>query len=102
MAKITVVVDVPGKTVEEVMAAARGIEDMPMDDPISGWDILALHWGGDLESLEMVSVVDMISDDQPTPAAPVPTVARVAGPCPCECNRGGFCGGCGHAGCGRR
>ncbi len=21
------------------------------------------------------------------------------GPCPCECNRGGFCGGCGHAGC---
>lgn len=24
------------------------------------------------------------------------------GPCPCECNRGGFCGGCGHAGCGRR
>ncbi len=25
-----------------------------------------------------------------------------AGPCPCECNRGEFCGGCGHAGCGRR
>lgn len=23
-------------------------------------------------------------------------------PCPCECNHGGFCGGCGHAGCGRR
>ena len=23
-------------------------------------------------------------------------------PCPCECNRGGFCGGCGHAGCGGR
>lgn len=24
-------------------------------------------------------------------------------PCPCVCNRGGFCGGCGHAGCfGRR
>lgn len=22
--------------------------------------------------------------------------------CPCECNRGGFCGGCGHAGCGGR
>jgi len=20
-------------------------------------------------------------------------------PCPCECNSGGFCGGCGHAGC---
>lgn len=26
----------------------------------------------------------------------------VAGPCPCDCNRGGFCGGCGHAGCGGR
>jgi hypothetical protein len=26
----------------------------------------------------------------------------VDGPCPCECNSGGFCGGCGHAGCGRR
>jgi hypothetical protein len=24
------------------------------------------------------------------------------GGCPCACNRGGFCGGCGHAGCGRR
>jgi hypothetical protein len=24
------------------------------------------------------------------------------GPCPCECNSGGFCGGCGHAGCGGR
>lgn len=22
--------------------------------------------------------------------------------CPCECSRGGFCGGCGHAGCGAR
>jgi hypothetical protein len=24
----------------------------------------------------------------------------MTGPCPCECNSGGFCGGCGHAGCG--
>lgn len=24
------------------------------------------------------------------------------GPCPCACNQGGFCGGCGHAGCGAR
>lgn len=22
--------------------------------------------------------------------------------CPCECSRGGFCGGCGHAACGGR
>lgn len=27
---------------------------------------------------------------------------RPVGPCPCECNSGGFCGGCGHAGCGGR
>lgn len=27
---------------------------------------------------------------------------RRVGPCPCECNTGGFCGGCGHAGCGGR
>lgn len=26
----------------------------------------------------------------------------IAPPCPCECNSGGFCGGCGHNGCGRR
>lgn len=26
-------------------------------------------------------------------------MSRPVGPCPCECNRGGFCGGCGHAGC---
>jgi len=27
---------------------------------------------------------------------------RATLPCPCECNSGQFCGGCGHAGCGRR
>lgn len=27
---------------------------------------------------------------------------RAAGHCPCPCNGGGFCGGCGHAGCGAR
>lgn len=30
-----------------------------------------------------------------------PTTGQPSG-CPCECNFGGFCGGCGHAGCGRR
>lgn len=42
-----------------------------------------------------------------TPApAPAPTpsaeAVRTAPPCPCACNSGGWCGGCGHAGCGRR
>lgn len=27
---------------------------------------------------------------------------RPVGPCPCECNTGGRCGGCGHTGCGGR
>jgi len=27
---------------------------------------------------------------------------RPVRPCPCACNQGGFCGGCGHAGCGGR
>lgn len=33
---------------------------------------------------------------------PSERVRRWVGPCSCECNSGGFCGGCGHAGCGRR
>lgn len=27
---------------------------------------------------------------------------RPSPPCPCVCGTGGFCGGCGHAGCGAR
>ncbi|MFE0276033.1 hypothetical protein ACFWZY_28665 [Streptomyces sp. NPDC058992] len=46
---------------------------------------------------------------------PPPTTERIPGPadqptsrrgkrrgCPCPCNNGSFCGGCGHAGCGGR
>lgn len=29
-------------------------------------------------------------------------VVQPIGPCGCECSHGGFCGGCGHAGCGGR
>ncbi len=35
-------------------------------------------------------------------AAPYGTVRQTVAPCFCECSRGGFCGGCGHAGCKRR
>ncbi|MGW1944960.1 hypothetical protein ACWCRC_11620 [Streptomyces sp. NPDC001940] len=39
----------------------------------------------------------------PTPAPKLPARRRSAGPCTCACSTGGFCGGCGHAGCtGRR
>jgi hypothetical protein len=33
---------------------------------------------------------------------PRPADRRAPGPCGCVCSSGGFCGGCGHAGCGRR
>lgn len=33
---------------------------------------------------------------------PPPATVRAAPPCPCACNSGGWCGGCGHAGCGGR
>ncbi|MDH6580732.1 hypothetical protein [Kitasatospora sp. MAP5-34] len=32
----------------------------------------------------------------------VPRQRALTGTCPCVCASGGFCGGCGHAGCGRR
>ncbi|MEU8195317.1 hypothetical protein AB0C10_16200 [Microbispora amethystogenes] len=41
----------------------------------------------------------------PSTPARLPQRTRSAawpGPCGCECSSGGFCGGCGHAGCGRR
>ncbi|MBT2418069.1 hypothetical protein J7F01_08575 [Streptomyces sp. ISL-22] len=43
----------------------------------------------------------------PDEHAPVPGGQSAArdrrrGACPCPCNSGGFCGGCGHAGCGGR
>ncbi len=39
----------------------------------------------------------------PAPAVPPRSPARAAvGSCGCGCATGGFCGGCGHAGCGRR
>ncbi len=40
---------------------------------------------------------------QPSSALPQrPPVRPAAGRCTCVCASGGFCGGCGHAGCGRR
>lgn len=43
------------------------------------------------------------ANDIPPRTAP-PRASRItgAGRCPCVCNSGGFCGGCGHAGCGGR
>ncbi|MFD7169716.1 hypothetical protein [Streptomyces violascens] len=48
------------------------------------------------------------STPTPIPCVPVPNSEppvrrRTTEPCSCVCNSGGFCGGCGHAGCaGRR
>ncbi|MBD0741671.1 hypothetical protein [Streptomyces sp. CBMA152] len=40
----------------------------------------------------------------PVPVPHQPSLARLqtTRPCPCVCNSGGFCGGCGHAGCAGR
>ncbi|MFF5010572.1 hypothetical protein ACFY3G_48235 [Streptomyces phaeochromogenes] len=38
----------------------------------------------------------------PAPGGQTAARGRGTGPCPCPCNSGGFCGGCGHAGCGGR
>jgi hypothetical protein len=45
----------------------------------------------------------LLDDDTDSePLARPPAGPPWPGPCPCECNSGGFCGGCGHAGCGGR
>lgn len=36
------------------------------------------------------------------PARDKPRLRQLMRGCPCACNSGGFCGGCGHAGCGGR
>ncbi|MEV0966480.1 hypothetical protein AB0J25_28525 [Streptomyces sp. NPDC049910] len=38
----------------------------------------------------------------PTPVGWSPVRRRMGGGCLCACNSGGFCGGCGHSGCGGR
>ncbi|MFE2070459.1 hypothetical protein ACFXDH_50265 [Streptomyces sp. NPDC059467] len=38
----------------------------------------------------------------PAPGRQTAPRGRMRGSCPCSCNSGGFCGGCGHAGCGGR
>ncbi|MET9085512.1 hypothetical protein ABZX77_27115 [Streptomyces sp. NPDC004237] len=38
----------------------------------------------------------------PAPGRQTAPRGRMRGSCPCPCNSGGFCGGCGHAGCGGR
>jgi hypothetical protein len=39
---------------------------------------------------------------RPSPVSPRPPGRPAAGSCGCDCASGGFCGGCGHAGCARR
>ncbi|WP_330317986.1 hypothetical protein [Streptomyces platensis] len=48
---------------------------------------------------EVAKVVHISKAKSYRPPRPLPAPV---GPCACECNGGGFCGGCGHAGCGGR
>lgn len=60
---------------------------------------------GKLKSLEsrremMIGRVPVFVDHRGTVRAGDPRSRDLR--CPCECNSGGSCGGCGHAGCGDR
>lgn len=52
------------------------------------------HLGDRLMASGGIAEQDASAPERPSPPA--------VGPCPCACNSGGFCGGCGHAGCGGR
>ena len=54
-------------------------------------------WGRDGEPVYRYDR-ELEAEADPLPVVDPPSAAS----CPCECNRGGFCGGCGHAGCGGR
>lgn len=62
----------------------------------------------DMQSRRWVPFYGPRGVDTPTPVEGLVTFADdtrygwSVGSCPCECNRGWFCGGCGHAGCGGR
>lgn len=63
MAKIIVIVEIEDHNAEEVRVDAANIEDAgsePAD--ITGWDVLALLWGGDLEHLKAKVIVDEITN----------------------------------------
>ena len=47
-----------------------------------------------------VELVDKPDDWPPLEPGCVGAAASAVEPCPCACNEGGWCGGCGHAGCG--
>ncbi len=55
-----------------------------------------------LEACRQVGEEEILRLMREAPTGSVQVWACGVAPCPCECNRGEFCGGCGHAGCGRR
>ena len=59
--------------------------------PVPGYNCTLTDAGG-----------NVIAEGRFVDTGPPVAVKRNPGPCPCACNSGGYCGGCGHAGCGRR
>jgi len=74
--------------------------------PIKVGDPTALYWLNELDQLPGKARLGLVTvalrhTAPDTPPAPTPTARhRRKDACPCSCNSGGFCGGCGHAGCG--
>lgn len=75
-------------TVYDLVLGFRIVDDVVYTD-VRGWRPLPADDGP----------TSAVQAPSPVPPAPV---RRPVGPCPCACNHGGFCGGCGHAGCGGR
>jgi hypothetical protein len=71
---------------------AKDDEDATRQATRRGYTVLDV-----IDAIEGDAVLVVVASTLVTAPAP-----SHVGPCPCECNYGGFCGGCGHAGCGRR
>ncbi|WP_035851163.1 hypothetical protein [Kitasatospora azatica] len=77
-----------------------------------GLDLALAHATSTTNRTELADLILTALRPAPTRPAPTPVfrshlahVPRqrvIAGPCTCACASGGFCGGCGHAGCARR
>jgi hypothetical protein len=79
------------------MKFSDGVE-IEVDGPLR---IITLHDGPYVVGQGMLCPVDSERDGN-TLIKLMQSYKLKVPPCPCECNSGGFCGGCGHAGCGGR
>lgn len=87
---------------ERAQASKLFLEQQMNDDTPFGRDGDHCPWGG--HDWKQPCTQDCHDAGKPgrLVVKPFGNARRGIGPCPCACNSGGFCGGCGHAGCGGR